>query len=54
MPLKFWDVAFVTAVRLINVLPSRVIQMRTPIEMLFQQKPDYSSLKVLEVCVGQI
>jgi hypothetical protein len=46
MPLKFWDEAFVTVVRLINVLPSRVIQMRTPIEMLFQQKPDYSSLKV--------
>jgi hypothetical protein len=25
MPLKFWDEAFVTVVRLINVLPSRVI-----------------------------
>jgi hypothetical protein len=46
MPLKFWDEAFVTVVRLINVLPSRIIQMRTPTEMLLQKKPDYSNLKV--------
>jgi hypothetical protein len=51
MPLKFWDEAFVTAVMLINVLPSRVIQMRTLIEMLLQQNPDYSSRKVFRsVC----
>jgi hypothetical protein len=46
MPLKFWDEAFAIAVRLTNVLPSRLIQMRTPSEMLLKQKPDYSSLKV--------
>jgi hypothetical protein len=46
MPLKFWDEAFITVVRLINVLPSRVIQMRTPTEVLLATKPDYSRLKV--------
>jgi hypothetical protein len=30
MALKFWDEAFATAVRLVNVLPSWVIVMTTP------------------------
>jgi hypothetical protein len=46
MPLKFWDESFASAVRLINVLPSWVIGMRTPFEMPLKQRPDYSSLKV--------
>jgi hypothetical protein len=46
MPLKFCDEAFATTVKFINVLPSRVIQMRTQSEMLLKQKLDYSSLKV--------
>jgi hypothetical protein len=46
MSLKFWDEAFSTTVRLINVLSTRVIQMRNPTEMLLKKKPDYSSLKV--------
>jgi hypothetical protein len=36
IPLKFWDEAFATTVKLINVLPSWVIQMRTPSEMLLK------------------
>jgi hypothetical protein len=46
MSLKFWDEASVTTVRLINVLPSRVIQMRTPTKVLLETRPDYSRLKV--------
>jgi hypothetical protein len=51
MSLKSWDEVFSTAVRLINVLPTRVIQMRNPTEMLLKKKSDYSSLKVFgSVC----
>ena len=45
MPLKFWDEAFLTAVYLINRLPSRVISNDTPYFRLFGQHPDYTSLR---------
>jgi len=45
MPMKFWDEAFLTATYLINRLPSAVINFSTPLERLFGQKPDYSSLR---------
>jgi histone deacetylase 1/2 len=47
MPLKFWDEAFLTATFLINLLPSKVINHDTP-------KPNYESLRILVVPVGQI
>lgn len=46
MPLKFWDEAFQTAVYLINRVPSKTIGHTTPLERLFNQKPDYSSMRV--------
>ena len=46
MPLKFWDEAFLTAVHLINILPSRVINNETPLEGLLHEKPNYQSLRV--------
>jgi hypothetical protein len=46
MPLKFWDEAFITAIHLINLLPSRVIQMKTPTELLLGHKPVYSHLRI--------
>jgi histone deacetylase 1/2 len=46
MPLKYWDEAFLTAVYLINRLPSRVIQSKTPIECLFGKSGDYSLLRI--------
>jgi hypothetical protein len=46
MPLKFWEDAFIAATYLINRTPSRVINFETPLERLFQQKPDYSSLRI--------
>lgn len=46
MSLKFWDEAFLTATYLINMLPSKVIDNDTPIERLFKQSPDYSSLHI--------
>jgi histone deacetylase 1/2 len=46
MPLKFWDEAFLAATYLINRTPSKVIDYSTPLERLFHQTPDYSSLRV--------
>jgi histone deacetylase 1/2 len=46
MPLKFWEDAFIVATYLINHTPSRVINFETPLERLFQQNPDYSSLRI--------
>ena len=46
MPLKFWHEAFLTAVHIINMLPSRVINNETPMERLLHTKPDYTSLRV--------
>ena len=44
MPLKFWDEAFLAATYLINILPSRVINFHTPVELLLKEKPEYNSL----------
>lgn len=46
MPQKYWDEAFLTATFLINRLPTPVLSQKTPFEMLFHVKPDYSMLKV--------
>jgi histone deacetylase 1/2 len=39
MPLKYWDEAFLTATFLINLLPSKVIDLETPAERLLHIKP---------------
>lgn len=41
MPLKLWDVAFLAAAHLINLLPSHTINWDTLVEQLFGSKPDY-------------
>jgi hypothetical protein len=41
---KFWDEAFLTATYLINRLPSKVSHDLTPLECLFEHRPDYSFL----------
>jgi len=46
MPLKFWDEAFLAAVHIINMLPSRVINYETPIERLLHTKLDYTTCRV--------
>lgn len=43
---SFWDDAFVTAVHLINRLPSQTINMASPFQKLYNKQPDYSSLKI--------
>lgn len=46
MPLKFWPDAFLSATHLINRTPSRLLSYDTPLFRLFNQQPDYSSLRV--------
>ena len=46
LPHKFWDDAFVTAVHLINRMPSKTINNLCPYEKLYSEKPDYNSLRV--------
>jgi hypothetical protein len=46
MPLKFWDGAFTIVVYLINRTPNKVVGYETPLEYLFQTKPNYLALRV--------
>ena len=46
LPTSFWDEAFISAVYLINRLPSLTTNSKSPYELLFHHKPDYSHLKV--------
>jgi histone deacetylase 1/2 len=46
VPFRFWSDAFSTACFLINRLPSRVINMKTPLERLLGEKPDYTFFRV--------
>lgn len=51
MPLKFWDEAFLTAMFLINHLPSNVINHETPIGHLHGQELDYTFLRTFGCAV---
>jgi hypothetical protein len=45
-PISFWDLAFETAVYLINRLPSKVTKQKSPFAKLLQISPDYKLLKI--------
>ena len=51
MPRKYWDEAFLTAVFLINRLPSKVISNDTPHDRLFGTSPDYSFFRIFGCAV---
>lgn len=50
IPLKFWDEAFLTAVFLINHLPSKVTNNQSPYELL-GKTPDYTFLRAFGCAV---
>lgn len=49
-PLKYWHFAFETTIFVINWLPSTSLAKSSPFQVLFNQLPNYSFLKV-SACV---
>jgi len=45
LPIKFWGEVFRTVVYIINMLPSPVLQNKSPYELLFHKLPGYNTLK---------
>jgi hypothetical protein len=46
LPLSFWNDCILTAVYLINRTPTPILANRTPYEVFFNNKPNYSHLKI--------
>lgn len=46
LPLKYWGDCVMTAVHLINRLPTPVLQNKTPYEVLYEQPTPYAHLKI--------
>jgi hypothetical protein len=46
LPSQFWGECALTAVHIINRLPSPVISFKTPFELLYSKPPSYSHLRV--------
>ncbi|GKD41858.1 retrovirus-related pol polyprotein from transposon TNT 1-94 [Tanacetum coccineum] len=46
LPKRFWGECILTATYIINRFPSKVIDDKTPFELVFNQKPDYDNMQV--------
>lgn len=46
LPTKFWGECVMAAAYIINRLPSKTINNKTPFEILFERKPEYEHMKV--------
>jgi len=54
LPLSFWGECILTAAFLINKLPVRILNFKSPHEILFGKSPSYSSLRVFGcLCFAQ-
>jgi len=51
LPIKYWGEAFTTAVNIINVLPSSVINFDTLYHLFFKKQSDYNFYKNLWLCM---
>lgn len=45
LPISFWWDCVLTATRLINLLPTKILNYKSPYEVLSQKQPNYSHLK---------
>lgn len=45
LPMKFWDEAILTSIYLINRLPTPLLHLKSPFEVLYGSPPDYNHLK---------
>lgn len=48
LPIRMWGECVLAVVQIINLLPSSVINLKVPYEVLFKKKADYDHL--IEVC----
>ncbi|GJU07481.1 putative RNA-directed DNA polymerase [Tanacetum coccineum] len=46
LPKRFWGECVMTAAYVINRLPSKTIENKTPFEILYGEKPDYEHMKI--------
>lgn len=42
---KYWGEVVLMATSIVNVLPSGLLKLKTPYEILYGEKPDYSKFK---------
>ncbi|GKC28659.1 putative RNA-directed DNA polymerase [Tanacetum coccineum] len=47
LPKRFWGECVLTATYIINRLPSKIIENKTPYELLHSEKPSYDHMRVL-------
>lgn len=46
LPTKFWGECVLTTTHIINRIPSKAINNKTPYEILFKQKPNYDEMRI--------
>lgn len=46
MPIKFWGHAILIATHIINMLPTSILDWKTPSSVLYKKEPSYSNIKV--------
>ena len=46
LPARFWGECILTATYIINKLPSKVIENKTPHELLYEEKPNYDHMRI--------
>lgn len=46
LPVMFWGECVLTAVHIINKLPTKILDNKTPYEVIFRKKPNYDYLRV--------